>query len=1143
MVRRVAVIGSGPSGLSSIKSCLEEGLEPTCFESSDDIGGLWRFKEEPEPGRANIYRSVIINSSKEMTSFSDFPPPAELPNNMHHSQVLHYFRLYAQAFNLLQHIRFQTSVVSVRQRPDFSVSGQWELETEGRDGQKESHVFDAVMVCTGHFTKPHLPLKDFPGIDSFEGRYFHSWEYCDAERLLGKRVVVIGIGNSGGDIAVDISRTAEEVYLSTRSGAWIVSRVGQGGLPCDLVGTSRLALALSGLIPSWAVGTVEEKLNQGLNHRLYGLQPKHGFFAQIPVVNDDLPGRIISGRVQMKPNVKEFHGSSVLFTDGSVVDKVDLVVFATGYNYDFPFLPPPLRAKSGYRLRLFRHVFPPELAHPTLAVVGFIHVLGAINPMAEMQARWATRVFKGLNTLPFIEVMLQDIEKDTHIMHQRFACSERNPLQVDHVPYLDLLAREIGARPSILGLLLRDPKLGLQVLTGPCTPYQYRLTGPGKWAGARQAILSQWDRVLKPFRTRVVPEPEHSPRSRLTLILTVSGAVVLLTSLYRKEILPYVLTHPADLVNKLLDAQRAMWQIRPHSVYYFLKVLHSTFTNCNSPNMVHRVAVIGAGPSGLTSIKNCLDEGLEPTCFESSDDIGGLWKFKTELEPGRANIYHSVVINSSKEMMSFSDFPPPAELPNNMHHSEVLLYFRLYSQAFNLLQHIHFQTSVVSVRQRPDFSVSGQWELETEGRDGQKESHVFDAVMVCTGNFNRPHIPLKDFPGIDSFEGRYFHSWEYYSAEGLHGKRIVVIGIGNSGGDIAVDISRIAEKVYLSTRSGAWIVSRVGERGLPCDLVGASRLDVLMNKLLPSWSAKVMEKKLDHGFDHRLYGLKPRHGFFHRVPVVNDDLPGRIISGRVQIKPNVKEFRGSSVVFTDGSIVDKVDIVVFATGYRYDFPYLPSDLREKDGQRLSLYRHVFFPGMSPSTMAVVGFVRGTGAINPLSEMQARWATRVFKGLNMLPSKEGMLKDIEQDTKRFACPEGSPVQVDYIPYLDSLAREIGARPSILGLLLRDPKLGLQVLTGPCTPYQYRLTGPGKWAGARQAILSQWDRVLKPFRTRVVPAPEHSPHSRLTLILTVSGAVVLLTSLYRKEILPYVLTHPADLVNKLLDAQRAMWQGRL
>uniref|UniRef100_A0A3P9JMG4 Flavin-containing monooxygenase n=1 Tax=Oryzias latipes TaxID=8090 RepID=A0A3P9JMG4_ORYLA len=526
MVQRVAVIGAGPSGLTSIKCCLDEMLEPTCFESSNDIGGLWRFKETPEPGKANIYQSVVINSSKEMMSYSDFPPPAELPNNMHHSEVMLYLRLYAQEFQLMQHIRFQTTVVSVRQRADFAVTGQWDVDTESAAGQRETHIFDAVLVCSGHYTQPHLPLSDFPGIEGFKGRYLHSWEYRNSKGLEGKRVLVIGTGNSGSDIAVDISRAAERVYLSTRRGAWVIGRVGLGGLPGDIVWSSRMQSMMRNLFPNWSTRAVENKLNEAFDHKLYGLKPKHSFWAQIPIVNDDLAGRIISGRVQVKPNVKEFLGTSVVFADGSIINEVDTVIFATGYNYSFPFLPPKIQTKCGYRLRLYKHIFPP-LTRPTLAVVGFIHGFGAVNPLAEMQARWATRVFKGLVELPSEEIMLKEIEKDSEIMHQSYVCSERNPLQVDYLPYMDSLAEKVGVKPNVLKLFLRDPKLALEVFLGPCTPYQYRLSGPGQWTGARQAILTQWQRVTQPFRTRVVPEPESRTACGLRSLAALTGAALL----------------------------------------------------------------------------------------------------------------------------------------------------------------------------------------------------------------------------------------------------------------------------------------------------------------------------------------------------------------------------------------------------------------------------------------------------------------------------------------------------------------------------------------------------------------------------------------------------------------------------------------
>ncbi|KAM4629265.1 LOW QUALITY PROTEIN: uncharacterized protein ACJ7VT_001609 [Polymixia lowei] len=1122
MVRRVAVVGGGSSGLACIKICLDEGLEPVCFESSDDIGGLWRYKESPEPGRSSIYRSLVVNTSKEMMCFSDFPMPADYANYMHNSQLLQYIRLYAEHFDLRRYIHFQTTVKSVRQRPDFSQSGQWDVVTVNRGGEENTHIFDGVLVCSGHYTHPVSPLGDFQGHKTFPGRCYHSWEYKDADIFRGKRVVVVGIGNSGGDIAVEISRSAEKIFLSTRQGAWVVGRMSSSGLPLDMTAITRFYNILTLLLPKALINWVAERaLNHKYDHRLYGLMPKHRLLDKKPLVNDDLPGRILQGALVMKPNLCGFQGSGLVFEDGTVEENIDAVVFCTGYNGTFPFLPPSLSAGPGGEVTLYKRLFPPSLKHPTLAIMGLFQTKGPIMPIVEMQARWATKAIAGLSHLPPKETMVAVIQSERKGYMKSYRCPRQAALQVDYIPYLDFMAEEIGVRPNILGLLLRDPVLGLKVFLGPCTPYQYRLAGPGQWAGARQAILTQWDRVAQPFRTRVVPEPETRPSTHLSpWLLTLSLVTVMMAVLLSQNKLSAVLHGQSELLDRLQT------------------LLLGTSLGF-SFNMVQRVAVIGAGPSGLTSIKACLDEGLEPTCFESSHDIGGLWRFKEEPEPGRANIYHSVVVNSSKEMMSFSDFPPPAELPNNMHHSEVLLYLRLYAQAFTLLQHVRFQTTVVDVRQSPDFPVTAQWEVETEGREGQREVHVFDAVIVCTGHFTQPHLPLEDFPGIESFEGRYFHSWEYRSAESLQGKRVVVIGMGNSGGDIAVDISRVAEKVYLSTRSGAWVVSRVGEGGLPGDLIGTSRFDLMRMRLLSSWSAKIVEKKLNQAFDHRLYGLKPKHGFFAQIPVVNDDLPGRIISGRVRVKPNLKEFRGSSVVFVDGSIVDKVDVVVFATGYNYNFPFLPSALQAKSGYRLRLYQNVFPPGLSQPTLAVVGFIHALGAINPLAEMQARWATRVFKGLTTLPPEEVMLNDIEKDTatmyQRFTCSERNPVQVDYLPHLDSLAERVGVRPNILWLLLKDPRLGLQVFLGPCTPYQYRLTGPGQWAGARQAILTQWERVAQPFRTRMVPETETRPSSRLSLILALSGTVLLCCSLYNKHSLSCscLLSNSTGLLIKLHD----------
>nr|XP_060477718.1 flavin-containing monooxygenase 5 isoform X1 [Panthera onca]XP_060477719.1 flavin-containing monooxygenase 5 isoform X1 [Panthera onca] len=513
--KRIAVIGGGASGLSSIKCCLEEGLEPVCFERTHDIGGLWRFQENPEEGRASIYKSVIINTSKEMMCFSDYPIPDHYPNFMHNSQVLEYFRMYAKEFDLLKYIRLKTTVCSVKKQPDFSTSGQWEVVTES-EGEKEVNVFDGVMVCTGHHTNAHLPLESFPGIEKFKGQYFHSRDYKNPQSFTGKRVIVIGIGNSGGDLAVEISHTAKQVFLSTRRGSWILNRVADYGYPLDVLVSSRFKHFLLNICgQSLANNFLEKKMNQRFDHEMFGLKPKHRALSQHPTVNDELPNRIISGLVKVKGNVKEFTETAALFEDGSREDDIDAVIFATGYTFAFPFLEDSVQVVKN-KISLYKNVFPPNLEKPTLAIIGLIQPLGAIMPISELQGRWVTQVFKGLKTLPSQSKMKAEIAKTQEQMAKRYVESQRHTIQGDYIDTMEELADLVGVRPSLLSLAFTDPKLAIQIIWGPCTPIQYRLQGPGKWDGARKAILTTEDRIRKPLMTRVI-EHTNSTTSTITM--------------------------------------------------------------------------------------------------------------------------------------------------------------------------------------------------------------------------------------------------------------------------------------------------------------------------------------------------------------------------------------------------------------------------------------------------------------------------------------------------------------------------------------------------------------------------------------------------------------------------------------------------
>ncbi|XP_044530815.1 dimethylaniline monooxygenase [N-oxide-forming] 3-like [Gracilinanus agilis] len=275
MRKKVAIVGAGVSGLASIRACLEEGLEPTCFERSNDVGGLWKFSDHAEEGRASIYQSVVTNSCKEMMCFPDFPYPDDYPNYMHNAKLQEYIKMFARKKNLLKYIQFETLVTSIKKCANFPVTGQWNIVTE-RDGKQESSIFDAVLICSGHHVYPNLPVDSFPGIKKFKGQILHSWKYKHPGNFRDKRVVMIGLGNSGADITVDLSHAVKKVFLSTRSGSWIISRVSCNGYPMDVTYFTRFKAIIHHIIPMCLLNMWEEnKVNSRFDHINYGLKPSH----------------------------------------------------------------------------------------------------------------------------------------------------------------------------------------------------------------------------------------------------------------------------------------------------------------------------------------------------------------------------------------------------------------------------------------------------------------------------------------------------------------------------------------------------------------------------------------------------------------------------------------------------------------------------------------------------------------------------------------------------------------------------------------------------------------------------------------------------------------------------------------------------
>lgn len=318
---QVAVIGAGAAGLAAVKALRDAAVPTVGFEAADQVGGLWVYGAADSPA----YRTLHLNTSRGRTQFADHPMPTDWPDYPDHRRVAGYLADYADRFGLGDTIRLRHTVQRVTQDP----GGTWTVAASGPGGPVEVTV-DAVVVANGHNRVPRLPSPPYPGTCTAE--QMHSHDYRGPEQLAGKRVLVVGGGNSAMDIAVDASYAATRTLLSLRRGVWVV--------PKHLLG--RPSDTLNGALARRLPWRLRQRISQAMlsttvgNPTRYGLPaPTHGFLQDHPTLSDGLLSRLTHGDVEARPGVAALDGDRVEFTDGRS-DNVDLIIWCTGYRVDVP---------------------------------------------------------------------------------------------------------------------------------------------------------------------------------------------------------------------------------------------------------------------------------------------------------------------------------------------------------------------------------------------------------------------------------------------------------------------------------------------------------------------------------------------------------------------------------------------------------------------------------------------------------------------------------------------------------------------------------------------------------------------------------------------------------------------------------------
>ena len=423
---RICVVGAGTSGLAMCRELGRRGIAYECIEKGSEVGGNWRIDNDNDAAAA--YRSLRTNVSRARMQYPSLPMPASFGDFVAHHDMATYLATYADRNGIREHLRLGTAVTAAAPLP----AGGWSVTTQARDGTVATSDYAAMVVGNGKDALPFVP--SIPG--EFTGGVSHSQSYRCPEPFAGLRVLVVGGGNSGCDIAVEVSTVASATELAVRHGVHVLPRH-LFGRPID-AGNGPVA---NRMLP-WSMFQGGLALMLRLARKPYAAygwpQPDHPVLGGIPTVSSTILPAVRSGAVRVRrAGPAAFDGSRVRFDDDSVGD-YDAVVFATGYRLSFPFFDAGVAARlgvDGNAIPLYRHIVPPHL--PDLYLIGLVDPLAGHPPVVEAQAEWIADAIGGAISVP-----RGVVDPPQRRLRKRFPALRPDSLLIDRFAYPRLLASD-----------------------------------------------------------------------------------------------------------------------------------------------------------------------------------------------------------------------------------------------------------------------------------------------------------------------------------------------------------------------------------------------------------------------------------------------------------------------------------------------------------------------------------------------------------------------------------------------------------------------------------------------------------------------------------------------------------------------------